>query len=361
MIIVNDLSGINDYELLGLSQDATIEEIVKRHKELTKTYHPDNNPGSNGLMQQLINNAKDRILYNLEHPNGNVQEEQPQQPEQPEQPSYSEPQPSGFDHKGLLDDYIEFVYGMYGDAHEVSRYVNSYINGLINSITRKSRHPGQMGYRELFEKYMSPQIVAQIVGNDVEGYISSVVNKQMPYQDVIDNYIITAFNYYHSMGTIGIALESYIDGYPNTLVPTGDNQQLISIANYIYANCSPEEVANITGSDVRAYVTNRIMTLNQGDRTILEEFERTYEAVGKNHLAYAIDFVTANFQSPNCYQYFTKDGAAIRSIPPATFIRFVNRLLDVNYTLINETIGAKAAGVIESIVKNNEEKHARSR
>ena len=46
MIIVNDLSEINDYELLGLSQDATVEEIVKRHKELTKTYHPDNNPGT---------------------------------------------------------------------------------------------------------------------------------------------------------------------------------------------------------------------------------------------------------------------------------------------------------------------------
>ena len=48
------------YELLGLSHEATAEEIKKRFKTLSAMYHPDKNKGS-GVMMQKINIAYNKI------------------------------------------------------------------------------------------------------------------------------------------------------------------------------------------------------------------------------------------------------------------------------------------------------------
>lgn len=37
----------NYYQILGVSQNASLEEIKKRYKELAKKYHPDINKNSN--------------------------------------------------------------------------------------------------------------------------------------------------------------------------------------------------------------------------------------------------------------------------------------------------------------------------
>jgi len=51
---------LNPYEVLGLANDAPMEEVTKAYRTLAKKYHPDVNPGHEDKMRE-INEAYDRI------------------------------------------------------------------------------------------------------------------------------------------------------------------------------------------------------------------------------------------------------------------------------------------------------------
>lgn len=58
----------NPFEVLGLNQDASLDEVKRAYKELAKKYHPDHNPGyvddANEKMK-LINEAYDQLVKML--------------------------------------------------------------------------------------------------------------------------------------------------------------------------------------------------------------------------------------------------------------------------------------------------------
>ena len=51
------------FQVLGVSRDASDEEIKKAYRALTKKYHPDRNPGDKTAEQKMkeINAAYDQI------------------------------------------------------------------------------------------------------------------------------------------------------------------------------------------------------------------------------------------------------------------------------------------------------------
>ena len=61
------------YKVLGVSRDATDEEVKKAYRQLSRKYHPDaniNNPNKDKAeeMFKLVQQAYEQITYERQHP-----------------------------------------------------------------------------------------------------------------------------------------------------------------------------------------------------------------------------------------------------------------------------------------------------
>jgi len=59
-IVIQKTSSKDPYEILGLSKDASKEEINKKYKELVKKFHPDFIQGK-GLDEEFLKFAEERM------------------------------------------------------------------------------------------------------------------------------------------------------------------------------------------------------------------------------------------------------------------------------------------------------------
>ena len=61
------------YKILGISRDATDEEVKKAYRQLSRKYHPDanvNNPNKDKAeeMFKLVQQAYQQVMYERQHP-----------------------------------------------------------------------------------------------------------------------------------------------------------------------------------------------------------------------------------------------------------------------------------------------------
>ena len=70
----------------------------------------------------------------------------------------------------LLNNYINYSYNKYGSIELVEAYINKYIEGNINAITRDNN------FRSKFVNHMlTPKIILKITNNNLKSYIENVI------------------------------------------------------------------------------------------------------------------------------------------------------------------------------------------
>ena len=56
-------AGADYYKVLGLSRSATVKEIKKQYKVLSKKYHPDKNPGNKEAADKFVEVAEGTLFF----------------------------------------------------------------------------------------------------------------------------------------------------------------------------------------------------------------------------------------------------------------------------------------------------------
>ncbi len=107
------------YKILGVSRDATDEEIKKAYRALSRKYHPDanvNNPNKDQAeeMFKIVQQAYDQIVYERQHPNST---------------SYGDNHSAGGNYTGYTDPWEDFLrqafYGA-GASQNAGNYRRNY-------------------------------------------------------------------------------------------------------------------------------------------------------------------------------------------------------------------------------------------
>lgn len=172
----------NPYEVLGLKEGASIEEIKKAYRELVKKYHPDrymDNPLSDLAEEKLreINEAYDYLIKNANN-NQRQQQYQRQQQQQQQYQRQQQSQGTGSGYYGGYSDNSRLVYQIKmliqnGNFAQAQRLLDSmpvrdatwnYLQGLLflrrGWYDRANVHlqravqmdPGNMEYRDALSR-----------------------------------------------------------------------------------------------------------------------------------------------------------------------------------------------------------------
>jgi molecular chaperone DnaJ len=176
----------NPYEVLGIREGASVEEIKRAYKELVRKYHPDqyqNNPLSDLAEEKLkeINEAYDYLMKKAESQNGTGGYRQQQEP------GYGSSQGNG--DRGLYDQVMTYVnMGNVAAAEEILNRVSFrggewyYLRGLIfmrrgwynetvtNLKTAVDMEPSNYEFKDALNKVMYANRQYQSTVYDRRGY-----------------------------------------------------------------------------------------------------------------------------------------------------------------------------------------------
>lgn len=137
---------LNYYALLGVKEDATLDEVKKAYRKRARAFHPDVNPGA-GDMLALINTAYETLSdegKRLDYDRLLRAEQQPQPEPQPEpaEPSWGEPfEPVADDNTFIYED-ISHTEVKESTEEQVRRVWRNFLKRLVNVGVATAALPG---------------------------------------------------------------------------------------------------------------------------------------------------------------------------------------------------------------------------
>ena len=156
--VLSNFKDILDLMILQLDPKSRIDDYFSKVEEYNDFRHDDKNC-------QLINNI-------LEHKD-TIDSKQ-------------------VDIKKIVDDYIRYATKKYGGVSEAFEYLNIYLyEHNIAAITRDKVAPYDLGFRDLFSKYVTYDKLYGIVGNNIMQYMNSVVHvDKVMANESVNKYVI---------------------------------------------------------------------------------------------------------------------------------------------------------------------------
>lgn len=139
--VLTNVKDIMDIISLQLDPNSSLEDYFKKVETFKTQQHNEDN-------YNLINNLIDKQQNNSKALNENE----------------------------IVNNYIIYALKKYGDTEIIISCLENYmLHNMINSITRDALPIYKQGFRTLFSKYISPEKLQSIVGNNVRNYVNTLL------------------------------------------------------------------------------------------------------------------------------------------------------------------------------------------